>query len=59
MEALYQKEVFTGFVGEAWFEAVQVDESQLRAWQALSSLSSFVGVEHKATMGMGAIAQIL
>lgn len=56
--AINQKEMFTGFVGEAWFEATRADEMQLRAWQALGRLAAFVGVGHKATMGMGAIEQI-
>lgn len=53
-----QKEEFTGFVGEVWYEAVQGEEIQLRAWHALSSLAVFVGVGHKATMGMGAIEKL-
>ena len=53
-----QKERFTGFVGEVWYEAYRGDEIQLRAWQALSTLATFSGVGHKATMGMGAVEYI-
>jgi CRISPR-associated endoribonuclease Cas6 len=56
--AISQKEQFTGFVGEVWFEAYRGDELQLRAWQALSTLAAFCGVGHMTTMGMGAVEQL-
>lgn len=56
--SISQKEWFTGFVGEVWYKANRGDEMNLRAWQALGMLASFVGVGHKSTMGMGALEQI-
>lgn len=53
-----QKETFTGFVGEVWFEAHRGSELQQRTWQALSSLAAFCGVGHMTTMGMGAVEQL-
>lgn len=46
---------FTGFVGEAWFEATRASDLQLRTWQALADLALFCGVGHKTTMGLGAV----
>lgn len=56
--AISQREQFTGFVGEVWFEAYRGNEHQLRAWQALSTLATFSSVGHKTTMGMGAVERI-
>ncbi|MCB8945286.1 MAG: CRISPR system precrRNA processing endoribonuclease RAMP protein Cas6 [Ardenticatenaceae bacterium] len=53
-----QRERFTGFVGEVWFEAHQGDEYHLRTWQALSTLATFCGVGYKTTMGMGAVERM-
>jgi CRISPR-associated endoribonuclease Cas6 len=53
-----QKEQFIGFVGEVWFEAYRGSEMNLRAWQALADLSTFCGIGHKTTMGMGAVERI-
>jgi len=51
-----QKERFTGFVGDVWFEAHQGEDIYLCAWPALTDLAAFCGVGHKTTMGMGAVA---
>lgn len=53
-----KQERFTGFVGDVWFEAVQGNEINLRAWQALSTLATYCGVGHKTTMGMGTVERI-
>ncbi|MCP5096099.1 MAG: CRISPR system precrRNA processing endoribonuclease RAMP protein Cas6 [Chloroflexi bacterium] len=53
-----QKEKFTGFVGEVWFEAYKGSELNLRAWQALTDLATFCGIGYKTTMGMGAVERI-
>lgn len=56
--SISQREQFTGFVGEVWFEAHDGAETYLRIWQALGRLATFCGVGHKTTMGMGAVEMI-
>ena len=53
-----QKETFTGFVGEVWFEATKATDLELRTLQALTELATFCGVGHKTTMGLGAVERL-
>jgi len=55
---LSQKECFTGFVGEVWFEALRGNDMDLCVWQALGTLATVCGVGHRTTMGMGAVERI-
>ncbi len=53
-----QRDKFTGFVGEVWFEARRGSDLNLRTWQALANLATICGIGYKTTMGMGAVERI-
>ncbi len=54
-----KRELFTGFVGDVLFIALDKNIIHLQAWQALGQLVAFCGVGHKTTMGMGIAEKLI
>jgi CRISPR-associated endoribonuclease Cas6 len=56
--AMRQREIYTGFVGDAVFEALDHDLMGLHYFNAFSNLAPISGVGRKTMMGMGVVDKI-